>query len=375
MCKPMMTYKQLIAKVHQVLKKTYPYPMIDNNFSKISHIVIVSYDYNWKFPVHFSEAGLILSGEYTNWHITHIFTTRNFSLHEYIALYLTILEPICHPRMIYDNFNGIIHSASMVKELYITSITIKYKTTVLDIPILYTQTPNYVLPTYEIESIPLNIKNHIPGNHFYFPSFGVSGNEKWMKREIDRLFAFRNTYQTIHFHLDNNGGGDIVLPHLILRCLVGSKEKWMKPITKLLQDGDIYSWDCWKEENDGNKEVVDSLKLDAMPIDQAKFTGKIVVYMNKRNGSSAWFFITYLVYAFGKKISRFYKTSYNQKYKYGKISDSDSQLILKGESGTTSGDGNATYIKLNSKMGVWCPTEQFIDSSIRPCDWNMYWTE
>ena len=45
---------------------------------------------------------------------------------------------------------------------------------------------------------------------------------------MTRLFANRDNYKTIHIHLDNNGGGDLVPVHLILRCLCGKKEKWMK---------------------------------------------------------------------------------------------------------------------------------------------------
>ena len=45
---------------------------------------------------------------------------------------------------------------------------------------------------------------------------------------MDRLIKNRDKYKSIHFHLDNNGGGDNIPGHLILRCLVGKKEKWMK---------------------------------------------------------------------------------------------------------------------------------------------------
>jgi len=77
-----------------------------------------------------------------------------------------------------------------------------------------------------------------------------------------RLIKNRDKYNSIHFHLDNNGGCDIVPAHLILRCLVGKKEKWMKNIQKILTNKEIEEWDCWKEENGYNSEQVKKLNLD-----------------------------------------------------------------------------------------------------------------
>ena len=94
--------------------------------------------------------------------------------------------------------------------------------------------------------------------------------------------------------------------------------------------------------------------------------------MNKQNGSSTWFLITYLIYVFSNKINRYSKQCYGKTIKYGTIESN--QLILLGHSGTTSGDGNAVSIKYNN-IEILCPTEQFISCSIKKNDWNRFWKE
>ena len=97
--------------------------------------------------------------------------------------------------------------------------------------------------------------------------------------------------------------------------------------------------------------------------------------MTKDNGSAAWFFITYLIYAFGINITRYTKNCFGQKIKFGTINNNTNmQLILKGHSGTTSGDGNAETIKYKS-INILYPTEQFISCSIKKTDWNRYWIQ
>ncbi len=81
----------------------------------------------------------------------------------------------------------------------------------------------------------LNIKQSIlikKDNHFYLEDFSVNDNYKNLKIEIDRLIKNRDKYKTIHFHLNNNGGGDNVPGNIIIRCLFGRKERWMKRIKK-----------------------------------------------------------------------------------------------------------------------------------------------
>jgi hypothetical protein len=191
---------------------------------------------------------------------------------------------------------------------------------------------------------------------------------------MDRLIKNRDKYKTIHFYLNNNRGGDIVPAHIIIRCLVGGKEKCMKCIKKILQNKEIFEWDCWKEENvnSPNYLVVKKLNLDNLPNYDSKYKGKIYLHMNEQNSSAAWFFITYLIYAFANKINRFSKKCYGQNIKYGKIESNN--LILLGHSGTTSGDGNSVEIKFGN-IKIEAPTEQFISCSIKKCDWNRFWIQ
>ena len=212
-------------------------------------------------------------------------------------------------------------------------------------------------------------------NHFYFSSFNIVNNKKELKKELMRLFINRDKYKSIHFHLDNNGGGDIVPAHLIIRCLVGKKESWMKNIKKITKSKKIVTWNCSKEEdiNSVNYGRVKMLDLDFIPEYEHKYNGKIYLYMDKINGSAAWYFITYLIYSFGKNIKRFTKKLYRKTLKFGTISET-SNLVLKGFSGTTSGDGNAVSIKYKNII-IECPTEQFISSSIKKIDYNRFWCE
>ena len=115
-----------------------------------------------------------------------------------------------------------------------------------------------------------------------------------------------------------------------------------------------------------NSESVKKLKLDYIPNYTTKYNGKIFLYMNKQNGSAVWYFITYLIYAFGENIIRYKKHG----IKFGKINSN--QLQLYGQSGTTSGDGNPEKIKYKN-IEILQPTEQFISCSIKKYDWNRFW--
>jgi F0F1-type ATP synthase assembly protein I len=189
-----------------------------------------------------------------------------------------------------------------------------------------------------------------------------------------KLFINRDNYDSIHFHLDHNTGGDLVPVHLILRCLVGNKENWMCNIKKKLYNKKILEWDCWNEEDtkSPNYNKVKYLNLDFIPKYLTKYNGKIHLYIHNYNGSAVWFLITYLIYGFCANIKRFSKIYYGQKIKFGKCQNS--QLIIHGTSSTTSGDGNSITVKYNN-INVNCPTEQFIDCSVKYYDWNRFWIE
>jgi hypothetical protein len=94
--------------------------------------------------------------------------------------------------------------------------------------------------------------------------------------------------------------------------------------------------------------------------------------MSDINGSSSWFFITYLIYAFGNNIIRFNKKCHGRNLKFEMVNSN--QLKLKGISSTTSGDGNSIYVKYKN-IEICCPTEQFISCFIKNCDWNRFWIQ
>jgi hypothetical protein len=195
-----------------------------------------------------------------------------------------------------------------------------------------------------------------------------------MKKELDRLILNRDKYKEIHFHIENNGGGDLIPVHLILRTLTGKKEKWMKNIIKINKNKKIEEWNCWNEENEYHAESVKNLELIKLPDFNDKYNGKIHLHINETNGSSSWFLITYLIYSFGGKINRFTKKCENRIYKYGTINNNLSKLKLYGTSNTTSGDGNSIKKNINN-INIYIPTEQFIKSSVKKKDYNRYWTD
>lgn len=234
----------------------------------------------------------------------------------------------------------------------------------------YKSAPRYKIPLWQEPKYPPKVAQP---NHFYLHSFSVNDNREELSRELRRLFARRDEFKSVHLHLDDNGGGDNIPGQLITRCLVGPREKWMLPVTKLLTTGEKHTWDCWREDervpNNGNYEALQSLGLGVVPQYPNKYSGKMFVYMNERNGSAAWYFITYLVYAFGKSVRRWQETVLGQRYKFGAVAP-DSQLVLVGRSETTSGDGNARIFKIAKGIEFECPTQQFVKCSVQEKDWS-----
>jgi hypothetical protein len=356
-----MLYKKLVEKINKILLKYYPIKISFDKINTLSHFRILSNDYKKILPLNID-----MNGEYKNYKIVKVITTETFDWNKYIILYVSLLNPSTNPCINEKLFLQKLNSYNFIDILNIKKLLIKNKETgeIFEYKVEYTNN----LPSDNI------IKKDIikKDNHFYLEDFSVDDNYKKLKIEIDRLIKNRDKYKSIHFHLENNTGGDIVPAHIIIRCLVGRKEKWMKNIIKILQNKEIFEWDCWEEENinSPNYQVVKKLNLDNLPNYNTKYSGKIYLHMNKENSSAAWFFITYLIYAFANKISRFSKKCYGQNIKYGKIKSNN--LILLGHSGTTSGDGNSVELKY-SNIKIRCPTEQFISCSIKKCDWNRFW--
>jgi hypothetical protein len=354
-----MLYKNLVKKINKILLKYYPLKISFDKINTLSHFHILSYDYKKILTINID-----MNGEYKNYKIVKVITTETFDWNKYIILYISLLNPSKNPCINEKLFLQKLNSYNFIDILNIKKLLIKNKKTgeIIEYKVEYITSTDNIIQKDIIKK----------DNHFYLEDFSVDDNYKNLKIEMDRLIKNRDKYKTIHFYLNNNRGGDIVPAHIIIRCLVGKKEKWMKNIIKISQNKEIFEWDCWKEENvnSPNYLVVKKLNLDNLPNYNSKYKGKIYLHMNEQNGSAAWFFITYLIYAFANKIKRYSKKCYGQNIKYGKIESNN--LILLGHSGTTSGDGNPVEIKFgNIKIKV--PTEQFISCSIKKCDWNRFW--
>jgi hypothetical protein len=343
----MIKSNELIDEINKILQKYYPIKKNFNNINELSHFWIINIvKKNYYFPFHID----IESNK-----IAKVFTTKYITWKKYIKLYLSFLN------ISSNNITFFINRESKIDILHINSIIMKDGTSI-DIKYKIKENKQYIQKP---------IKRINKDNHFYFSSFSIDKNKDEIITETLRLFSNRDMYKNIHFHLDNNGGGDLVPVHLILRCLTGKKEKWMKNIKKIQTNQNIVEWDCWNEDKKGinNYERVQMLNLGNIPIYDNKYNGKIHLHMNSNNVSAAWYFITYLIYVFGLEIKR-----YNYKnIKFGTISK-NSQIILHGISGTTSGDGNTINIQYKD-ISIICPTEQFISCSIKEKDWCRFWTE
>lgn len=365
----MISEDELKREVNNLLFIYYPVKTEFNKINNLSHFFINSSNWNKFLQYSFDINGVILNGTYKNYIIKNVITkTNNYLWKDFLFCAVSYLNNMFNPCISENKFLILLYTYNNIDILHIKKLIIEKNNSIIDLNILYTKNP-----TYSILWDNYNLSNKInQDNHFYFNSFNVHSNKENLKTELDRLFIYRDTYKSIHFHLDNNGGGDIVPAHLIIRCLVGKKEIWMKNIKKYLTSKAILEWDCWKEESidSPNYETIKDLNLDFIPNYDTKYTGKIYLYMDKNNGSSAWFFITYLIYAFSDNIIRFNKKCFGKNLKFGNINSN--KLILVGHSGTTSGDGNAINIKYKSiKLNI--PTEQFISCSIKKIDWNRYW--
>ena len=397
-----------IKKINKILKKNYPLDILFEDINHLSHFWIRSNDWNRFLPFNIDIDGLILNGQYKNYKIIQVITNKILDWETYKLIYISLLNNYYNPCININKFMYLLHTYNYLEFLNIKRMIIQKNEDIIDYKIDYKNKINYNL-TWNIDSNNIYINKE---NHFYLDSFNVDNNYKKLKINIDRLIENRDKYKEIHFHLDDNSGGDIVPAHIILRCLLGllnpssnrsqskpsnnisrlksvEREKWMKKIAKIIKNGYILSfeeWDCWAEENKDspNCDVVKKLNLNTLPLAlgskskgldiskyNTKYNGKIYLHMNKQNGSAVWFFITYLIYSFSTKIHRFSKKCYGRIIKYGKI-ESD-QLILLGHSGTTSGDGNSITIKYDNHINIDCPTQQFISCSIKKYDWNRFW--
>lgn len=367
--------------IDTVLQKTYPIRGTKfENVWQLSHFWFDNLaDFDFFLPFRANIHGAIEAGKgrVVKHVTTHDGITRTWR--QYVQYFHSFLNIQYHFLIRPTGFLNYLHTRHPVSELLIVSVTLDNGK---PMPVVYVKerphTPRVLASSPSSSSTPIDA-----ANHFRFRSFLVDGNRAEIAREIKRMMHRRDDFRTMHIHVEGNGGGDNVGPHLIVRCLVGPRERWMKPITKRLANGKSFTWDGWKEDDPNspsNYDVVQQLRLGPIPQYKTKYPGKIYVHFDEQSGSASWYLITYMVYAFGgNDVKRFDRTFLGKKYKFGRLERRpQSQLVLVGQrSGTTSGDGNSKLVK--SKGGLLgdlkfsCPEEQFVDCSIQPNDWNRFW--
>jgi hypothetical protein len=356
--------KELINKINNLLKKYYPIKKSFKNIHELSHFWIGNMTFNEYFPFEFDINGRILSGKYKSYKIVKVKTINWYSWKRYILLYLSYYTILENPFV--DKSNLIIyelHKKNKIDILSITCLIIQKDKNILKIDANY-QNKNYIKNTIK------NIKTIDKYNHFYFPNFFVNSNTAELRRELMRLFINRDKYNSIHIHLKR--GGDSSPGNLIVRCLVGQLEPWMKECTKIDKDG-IHKWNLWNEDKKGvnNFERIEKLKLDFTVNYFTKYKGKIHLYIDGVT-SATWYLTTHLIYAFSSKIKRFSKKYYGQTIKFGTISK-DSQLVLHGQSSTCSGDGNPITTTYGDII-IGIPTMQRLGNEpIKKIDFNRFW--
>jgi hypothetical protein len=211
-------------------------------------------------------------------------------------------------------------------------------------------------------------------NHFFFEDFNINKARANLSREINRLIEVRDKYTTLHFHLEQ--GGDLFPVHVILRCLCGKQESWMKPYSILDSVWGNLQTDPWSPWDTDSTHHIQYLKLGIKqtPLYDTKYKGTIVIHANNQCASSSWFCITYLIYAFAKSIERFTQQINGVSIKVGRIQGPSLKLI--GHSLTTSGDGNSQVASItiaDRAYKVRIPTQQFIESPVKVYDYNRFW--
>jgi hypothetical protein len=355
----------LINEINKILLKYYKYKY--KSRSSLSHFEIYLTNKNLKLQFNFDIFGNILNGYYKGYKIIKVKTTKTIKWNDFIILNMKYYNYGNNPFITNDLIKEL-HFYNKIDILHINSVIIKRYNKILELNCIY---ESYTIKKYKIKHISKINKD----NHFYFSSFNIDINKEQLHNEMLRLFTNRDSYDNIHIHLDNNHGGQNIPVHLILRCLVGKHEKWMKPIIRI-NNNKLIKYNCWNEEKHSKKsweyKQYKKLKIE-QPKYNTKYKGFIHLYINTFNGSAAWYFITYMIYAFGKNIKRYKKKCFGQNLKFGKISK-NSQLILHGMSNTCSGDHNSVSINYKNII-INCPTAQIFSCSVKNGDYNRFWTQ
>jgi hypothetical protein len=226
-------------------------------------------------------------------------------------------------------------------------------------------------------------KSALANNHYTINSFSINDNSVQLKQVIERLYTSRDAHSSIHFHIEGNGGGDLVPVHLILLCLCGGRRRWMSNYEVIENEDGLIErrhwnpWTPWLKTNDNYPEFCRlNIDYDKLPKYTDLYKGKIIIHMDKYCGSSSWYFITYLTYAFAEKIERYVEYVNGIPIKMGKAHGPQIKFI--GYSSTTGGDANSIQkdFKINDSLkNCFFPTQANVSRPVKKNDWNRFWTE
>ena len=231
----MFNIDELITEINQIIKINYPLKcklvkfnpkyIIHNEVFSLSHFNINNIYENLYFPFTFDINGIILDSQYKSYQIIKV---NNFTWKKYIYLLLSFstnkINPYISPFFLIN-----LHKKNKIDIFCIHTIIIFNK---LDLTqtklIIEYQNKQLIKFTNKLYTIPTNT-----GNHFYFPSFNIDTNQEQIRNELTKLLTLRDTYDSIHIHLENNSGGSVVPGELLLKCLIGTnRESWMKNVKK-----------------------------------------------------------------------------------------------------------------------------------------------
>ncbi len=368
----MVKLRAFNVALDKLLKENYPLPITHANVTELSHYVAVIKTTDYLIPFDITLDGRILEGKFTSAVIQQV-KMRGFkqmTWANYIK-FVVSLFPVTRNPCIYDRFMLLcVRFKYLIDEYCIDHFVVDWRGQQTKLTNVYIKPPPGMQLKHNVTDP--DFVGH--DNHFLLSSMIVMGdNGGQITAELQRLLAKRDDYDEIHFHLNNNGGGHTFALGFILLCLCGGREQWMKPSSiKRNRLNSTHTFDMWTNDYyDGmGFSLADIYNLNQY---KKKYKGRVYVYMSHNNYSAAFFFITYLVYAFGGMPRRYTKDCYGKQIKFGTIAK-NAQLVLIGTTNTCSGDGDAESFNA-AGIRVIIPTHQHIASSIQPQDWNRFWTE
>ena len=95
-----MLYKKLIEKTNHILLKYYPVKISFDKINTLSHFQIISNDSKRVLTINMNIDGVILNGEYKNYQIVKVITTKVLDWKKYILLYVSLLNKSFNPSFV-----------------------------------------------------------------------------------------------------------------------------------------------------------------------------------------------------------------------------------------------------------------------------------